>query len=156
MLKKMILWIITLAWAALIFCFSAQPATQSSDLSLSVTARIVNTLPAVRKLPQAERTDIVQALHGLVRKLAHFSLYLVLGFLLQMLFASYGMSFGRAFWLALAIGALYAASDELHQLFVPGRSGQMTDVLIDGGGICAGSFLRFGYVRLLAGKRKTS
>lgn len=37
-----------------------------------------------------------------------------------------------------AVGSLYAASDEFHQLFVPGRSGRLTDVLIDSAGLLAG------------------
>lgn len=43
-------------------------------------------------------------------------------------------------WLIIGVGALYATSDEIHQLFVPGRSGQFTDVLIDTGGVVAGYF----------------
>ena len=42
---------------------------------------------------------------------------------------------------AAGTGILYAASDEFHQLFVPGRSGQITDVLIDSGGLLAGILL---------------
>ena len=36
------------------------------------------------------------------------------------------------------IAALYAASDEIHQLFVPGRSGQLSDVILDSAGALAG------------------
>ena len=37
----------------------------------------------------------------------------------------------------------YAASDEFHQLFVPGRAGRVTDVLIDSGGVIFGLFVVF-------------
>ncbi len=39
---------------------------------------------------------------------------------------------------SLIIGILYAISDEIHQLFVPGRSGKVTDVIIDSLGILTG------------------
>jgi len=157
MVKKIVLWIITLGWAVLIFCFSAQPAKESSSLSLSVTTRIVNSLPAVRNLPPAEKNGIIEASHGFVRKLTHFSLYLVLGFVLWALLVSYGVSFGRGFWMALTIGTLYAVSDELHQHFIPGRSSEITDVLIDSFGVCTGSLLQLGRVylwRLCLNKRR--
>ncbi len=44
----------------------------------------------------------------------------------------------RAFWLALAITALYAISDELHQTFVPGRNGTGADVMVDAAGALLG------------------
>lgn len=46
-------------------------------------------------------------------------------------------------WLlpALAATAAYAATDEFHQLFVPGRSGQLKDVLIDTAGGALGLVL---------------
>ena len=48
---------------------------------------------------------------------------------------------GKRILAAAWTGILYAASDEFHQLFVPGRSGQITDVLIDSGGLLAGILL---------------
>lgn len=47
--------------------------------------------------------------------------------------------------LALAATAAYAATDEFHQLFVPGRSGQLKDVLID----TAGGALGLGLLALI-------
>lgn len=46
-------------------------------------------------------------------------------------------------------GALYAASDEFHQLFVPGRSGQISDVLLDSAGVCFGVLLGMLFWRLV-------
>ena len=46
-----------------------------------------------------------------------------------------GESAKRVMFLAAAFALAYAATDEFHQLFVPGREGKMTDVLIDGGGV---------------------
>jgi VanZ family protein len=68
----------------------------------------------------------------ILRKLAHLAEYAILGALL-----------GRAVrlpGLALALGVLYAVSDEVHQMFVEGRHGSPLDVLIDTAGLLAGLF----------------
>jgi VanZ family protein len=65
-----------------------------------------------------------------LRKLAHVSEYTVLGFLLL-------RALGREETAALA-GVAYAATDELHQHFVPGRHGAVYDVAIDAVGVLLG------------------
>ena len=64
------------------------------------------------------------------RKLAHAAEFAVLGALLLR-----ALAVERA---ALALGIAYAASDELHQHFVPGRRGSPVDVLIDAVGVAIG------------------
>ncbi|MFP3514028.1 VanZ family protein, partial [Peribacillus sp. SIMBA_075] len=49
-----------------------------------------------------------------------------------------GTGFKSALWWAFAFSAFYAATDEVHQLFIPGRSGEARDVLIDSTGAAAG------------------
>ena len=68
-----------------------------------------------------------------LRKLAHATEYAVLGALLV-------RATGRG-WLAFALGTLYAASDEIHQTFVPGRMGSPLDVAIDAIGVACGVVL---------------
>ena len=68
-----------------------------------------------------------------LRKLAHAAEYAVLGALLV-------RATGRG-GLALAVGTLYAVSDELHQALVPGRLGSPVDVAIDALGVACGVFL---------------
>jgi len=69
-----------------------------------------------------------------VRKGAHFFEYLVLGCLLFMGFLDQSKS-GRSILLVFTAGILFAVSDEIHQLFVPGRTMRPFDVLIDMAGI---------------------
>jgi VanZ family protein len=68
-----------------------------------------------------------------LRKAAHAAEFAVLGFLLV-------RALGREL-AALAAGIAYAASDELHQSFVPGRQGTVLDFLIDAVGVAVGVFL---------------
>jgi len=67
-----------------------------------------------------------------LRKAAHAVEFAVLGALLLRALGSERAA------LALAFGIAYAASDELHQLFVPGRRGSVLDVLIDAVGVALG------------------
>jgi len=66
----------------------------------------------------------------LLRKLAHAAEYAVLGALLLRATGRRGLAF--------ALGGLYAISDELHQMFVPGRMGRPLDVAIDALGVACG------------------
>lgn len=67
-------------------------------------------------------------------KIAHFGAYLVLGLCL-----AWGQRTSRLSLLAVAVlGILYGASDEVHQLFVPGRDADWLDWVADSVGICAG------------------
>ena len=67
-----------------------------------------------------------------LRKLAHAAEYAMLGFLLL-------RALGRE-PAALAVGIAYAASDELHQHFVPGRHGSVLDALLDAVGVGVGVY----------------
>lgn len=68
-----------------------------------------------------------------LRKIAHFCEYAILGALLL-------RALGRA-EVAVAAGIAYAATDEWHQHFVPGRHAARRDVAIDAAGVLAGVFL---------------
>jgi VanZ family protein len=69
----------------------------------------------------------------LLRKIAHVAEYAVLGALLM---RAVGSDLPAA-----AIGIAYAATDEVHQVFVPGRHGAVLDVLVDAVGVLIGVYL---------------
>ena len=50
-------------------------------------------------------------------------------------------AFAQALLWSLAIGVIYAVSDEIHQYFVPGRSMQISDIVIDSFGVLSGIFV---------------
>jgi VanZ family protein len=70
-------WILVVLWMAFIFYCSAQPATQSKDLSSGLTDFVVQAMN--RWLPAIKVNT--ECLHGFLRKLAHFVIYLLLGVL---------------------------------------------------------------------------
>ncbi|MGV8147176.1 MAG: VanZ family protein [Alkaliphilus sp.] len=134
-------WLAVLLWMALIFNLSSQPANQSNKLSEGVTKIIVDTVERV-----APSTDFdLSRLNHIVRKNAHFFAYLVLSLLVMNAVRRTG---GNDIKLTLLICVLYAISDETHQIFVPGRSAQVSDILIDGVGAVVGIVMYLGFSRM--------
>lgn len=130
--RKLVAILVTVSWMAVIFYLSHQPAAASRELSHSVLDSLVSI---VNLLPFPIEGE---SLHFFVRKSAHFVAYLILGMLLfhtMRLFA--GVTF-RSTFTAFFIAVLYAISDEVHQTFIPGRSGEVRDVLIDSAGALVG------------------
>ena len=132
--KQVISWATVILWMALIFYLSHQPATESAQLSRGLTALVLQT---IETLAPGLEIDAV-GFHSFVRKAAHFTAYFVLGVLVVNALNISAVRGYRGVAYALLICVLYAISDEFHQTFVPGRSGEVMDVLIDSLGSGAG------------------
>ncbi|MFC3884679.1 VanZ family protein [Bacillus songklensis] len=127
-------WTAVILWVVLIFYLSNQPATESNHLSKGITEVIVKTAEKV-----APNTEFdIRNFNHIVRKNAHFFAYLVFGVLVASVLGRSVVHRYRIIGLALLICVLYAISDEMHQLFVPGRGAQVKDVFIDSAGASVG------------------
>jgi len=126
----------------LIFFFSHQNATQSDNVSGGLIESIVKFF--IPGASDATLAEWVERLNFIVRKLAHVSAYFVLGTLSYMTVSTYKI-FSSAYKVALSITIClgYSVSDEYHQTFIPGRSGELRDVGIDSIGIFIGVMLSF-------------
>ncbi len=133
-LRRLVSWSLVIIWMIIIFFLSHQPAANSNGLSTGITEKIVEMLEKI--VPKIEFE--MENFNHIVRKSAHFFAYLLLGILVINGLRSSGLRGYKGMWLALFISVLYAISDETHQLFVPGRSGQIKDVLIDSSGAFVG------------------
>ena len=127
-----------LAIMALIFFFSSDTAS-ASDAKSGVFVDLL--------LPFAAWLD-ADMLSFLIRKGAHFSIYALLGICVYMALFHAGKVKAAAAWI---ICALYACSDELHQMMVMGRSAQLSDVALDSLGALCGILL---CLWIIAWKRK--
>ena len=136
-LRKIIPWVLVILWMLVIFMFSHQPATESNELSSGITIIITDI---VEKVAPDNTFDQVN-LNLIVRKCAHFAVYFILGILVANALISNDIARHRVVLLALLICVTYAISDEIHQLFLPGRSGQVRDVFIDSTGGLVGILL---------------
>ena len=103
-----------------------------ADGSNAQSGFIVNIITSV--LPAASNLDILTTL---VRKSAHFIEYTLLGFFTARAFDKYG----KNPFLAIPVGIVYSITDEIHQIFVPGRSCEITDILIDSAGVTLGALI---------------
>ena len=131
MIKKFVLWTLVILWAATIFSFSAQPATQSDKASTGFTKKIVRILDVADRLSEQEIETIADNLNHFVRKGAHFCAYAPLSVLVYLLIKEYGFKNIHAMIFAVSLSGLYACTDEFHQTFVKGRAGEIRDVGID-------------------------
>ncbi len=130
-----ILIVLLLGTFFIIFQFSSQDGEKSSGLSTKVTKIFLKQKEADSNYETIKKTEKI------IRKTAHFLIYTVVGFLGMALLHTYEINENKKFFISLDIGVLYAISDEIHQLFVPGRSAQVTDVMIDTMGVTLGIIL---------------
>ena len=124
--------LILVAWMVMIFGFSSQNATESVSVSTGVTAKIARLLtPGFDDMSPLAQAEVIEAFHHFVRKTAHFVEYAVLGMLAVNALRTYRMNKAWRFLSPVAICLAYAVTDEVHQYFVPKRSAQIWDVLLD-------------------------
>lgn len=121
-------YILVSIWMLVIFLMSSEVAVTSS-------ARSDEIVRTIQSIGVSTPTNI---LTFLVRKTAHICAYFILGILLFNLLKEYELAVKKMIFLSIAIAMLYACTDELHQMFVPGRSGEVRDVLIDTAGAAVG------------------
>lgn len=124
-------------WAICIFVLSSFSAPDSSSQSNFF----------VRPLQTLAPTASPHTLTKIVRKIAHFTEYALLGLLSIITFYTYVNRKTphlkpnyrlRPILTLVFICALYSVTDELHQSLIPGRSPQPTDVMIDTIGVITG------------------
>ncbi|MBQ8095310.1 MAG: VanZ family protein [Clostridia bacterium] len=136
--KKQRAWLFVAVWMAVIFFFSAQPSNESSAQSGRVVAIVMSAVRFVFG-DQAASALIDAGIELIIRKMAHFTEYTILCFLMA---RAIRLTCGRSIqFLALPLSSLYAMTDEFHQSFVPGRSMELRDVLIDTAGAALGLLL---------------
>lgn len=129
-MKKVINIILIILWMGLIFVLSNDTAEESSKKSDGLIVRCVQDI-IKRDLSTKEKEKVLKYLVKPVRKSAHFFLYFVLGVLMINLFKSFELFNYKTILLTILLCFLYAWSDEIHQLFIKGRSCEVRDILID-------------------------
>ena len=118
---KVIKIILIIIWMVVVFWFSNQGGTKSSGTSTRVTELIVDIVEKVNNkeynLQEIHQTEMI------IRKLAHYTIYMVGGFLIM--------------------------NYEFHQYFVPGRSARIFDVGIDTLGVITGILIYMTLMKLI-------
>lgn len=138
-MKKRIFTILLVIWMVFIFSMSSQNSEISSNTSGETIRVILSFVPKFTEQSEEVQEQTVESLQFIARKSAHFIAYMILGIILILLLQLSNIN--KKPQLALALCVAYAISDEFHQFFVPGRSSQLRDVLIDSLGSLTGIML---------------
>lgn len=150
-MKKTISIILLILWMIIIFSFSSADANKSTGTSDKVITTMIEIKDRItdQETPINEKEIIVRNSSFYVRKIAHITEYLILGFLMFNVLKQYNIT---NIYYAIILCILYSCTDEFHQLFINGRSGSIRDVLIDTIGILFGTYL----YRILILRKKNS
>ena len=124
-----------------IFGFSNQNSQTSGGTSQKVTEAITKNVKKIQDLEPKEKEKVIDKIENVIRKIAHYSIYTLLGLLLMGLMSTFKIKEMDKIAVNLIIGVLYASTDEIHQAFVPGRGAQITDVILDSMGVLTGIYI---------------
>lgn len=140
-IKKIIYNTLLIIWMVIIFMFSNQNAKTSQATSDKIASDIVDTVEIVSKkdIPDGNKKKLISDTRFIIRKTAHFTLYLILGILAHLVFSSYNVS--KPVIYSVIFCLLYACSDEVHQIFSDGRTAKLMDIFIDTCGGIVGNFI---------------
>lgn len=114
-------WFFVVLWMSAIFLLSNEPSQESSMRSDALVA-------ILQSIGLSGSADLLSTI---IRKLAHISLYAILGGLIFLALTVRRPGFRKLAMYSVLAASLYAVADELHQSYIPGRSGELRDVLID-------------------------
>ena len=151
--RKIIFIILIICWLGFIFYFSSMDTYKSNGDSKEVVSVVVDKAIDISNssINDNKKEDIVNVLNLPIRKLAHFSLYFILSILvMSFLVSSNKFNLRNIILISIIFCFIYACSDEYHQTFINGRTGQFSDVIIDTIGASIGSIIySIGYNKLI-------
>ncbi len=138
-MKKIIYLILVILWMSLIFYFSNMVSYKSDEKSDKVIdSTVIKVAEFFKKdLTDEQKYNIYRYSVYPVRKYAHVFEYFVLFILVFLYINCYEISLRNKLIYSLIVCIVYACSDEVHQRFVPGRDGNVVDILVDS----CGSFI---------------
>ena len=123
-MTRLAIWLLPVAWTAVVLSFS------SDSFSAENTGGVIG--PLLASLLPWLTPGSLEVIHGLLRKVAHVTEYALLAALWWRALARSGVvRAAPAAWLTLLIGVTVAVVDEVHQSFVPSRTGSARDVVLD-------------------------
>lgn len=129
--------LLLLTYAAIIFTFSNQQGAKSNKLSIGIIQEIKEHIKLPAQIDKQKLADLLNY-HFLLRKLAHVFEYFILSILICRVLITARVRKDRLILLTLVICLLFAFTDEVHQLFVRGRTPSIIDIIIDGFGVALG------------------
>lgn len=144
-MRKILLYSLLIIWMIIIFMFSNQKSDESAssssrliDFGIKIYEKVSNTKMNIEKIE-----EIHKILSFPIRKLAHVTIYLILGIITCNIVLLYKLDLKNILLIGILFCMMYAISDEIHQLFVSGREGKILDVILDTCGSIFGILLTY-------------
>ena len=141
---RAVLLILVIVISSIIFGFSAQDGETSGGIS----KRVITIIADVFNLNGDTRNIFIEKGEGVIRKLAHFGIYTLLGLASMGFIATFNLKRKNQILITTVWGFLYASTDELHQMFINGRNASFLDVLLDTSGVIFGILLIIIYFKI--------
>lgn len=138
------IWQFVIVCVVTIISFSGDPAYVSREKSGFILQKIE---PFVKKTIEKYDIDFINLddLHFYIRKAAHIFIYFLLSALLCIGWKTVRIKRINSCYITWIIATVFSIFDEIYQLFIPGRSGEIRDVFLDNAGIILGLlFTAFG------------
>lgn len=139
--KRILFLVMLLITFYIIFNFSSQDGEMSGSISKKVTEFVVEIISKIKTMDLSTKIYYIEKLHPIIRKLAHFGVYTVVGFSVMGFMCTFDIRNILKFFISFGIGVFYAITDEFHQSFIPGRGPSIKDVCIDSAGVLTGIFM---------------
>lgn len=130
-------------WLYLIFYLSNQSGAISSYESNSIIEQILIFLKVDR--------NCYELIHNIVREFMHFFEYFILGFIIYINLIEYKVK--DIYLITILTSFIYSVSDEIHQVFVPGRTFEYLDISLDLFGVIL-SILTIHLIKYILNKKK--
>ena len=132
-------------WMIVIFLLSNQNSTKSQSLSDGLIVKSVDVVATVthKEITETRRLQIINNSSDIVRTSAHFIEYLILGVLVINVLKDYHKLNYKIVLMGIVMCIMYSMTDEIHQLFISGRSLQIKDILVDTLGSSIGALIFF-------------
>lgn len=151
MKKELLIWLPAILIMITIFIYSSMPAEESSQKSMKIVDFVIRVYENISDdtFDNTRRLDHIENLEHIIRKSAHVTEYALLAAAIALALWRKVDKGYALFFQAVFLTVVYAATDEFHQRFVPGRSGELKDVLIDSTGAILGALFFLGLSRAL-------
>lgn len=148
--KNILVIVVILLWCGIIFYASSRTSGESNSKSkkivfetVKITAKVTNKINLTKIDLSNDKwaNDMVKKLNKPFRKICHASVYFILSVLIIFGLKTFNVDIKKAMLISIGICFLYSLTDEFHQLFVSGRTGQFSDCLIDTLGATLGAII---------------
>ena len=139
-MKKYIAYVLWLFWLFIIFYLSNQPGNISGGESSHLIYNTLKIIYSFFHLDSSNLNNIVNIIHNLLRECMHSLEYLILGVLTINLLIQTQVKENKMI-ITILFCFIYAATDEIHQLFIPGRTFEYFDILMDMVGTLIGTLI---------------